>query len=615
MATENKIINKTINLFKKLVKVLTPPPDLSVSEWADLYRRLSSESSAEPGRWRTDRAPYQRRIMDQINNPEVETIVLMTSSQVGKTEIILNAIGYHIDYDPAPIMVMQPTVEMANTFSKTRLAPMLRDTPALKGKVADAKSRNSGNTILEKSFPGGVVVMVGANAPAGLASRPIRILLADEVDRFPASAGTEGDPLSLAEKRTTTFYNRKKIFVSTPTIKGVSRIEKAYESSTQEHWCLSCPSCKEYQPLKWGQIKFDYDKEEDKVTSVSYVCKHCGTLHTELEWKSSNGKWIADNPNSKVKGFHLNELASPWKRWEEVVEDFIEAKKNGKETLQVWVNTSLGEPWEEKGVSVESDDLLSRREEYRCEVPEGVAVLTAGVDVQDNRLEYEIVGWGPGNESWGIEYGVLMGDPGQEFVWKSLDNILFETYRREDGTPLKIMSTCVDSGGHHTSSVYKYCKEREVNRVWAIKGIGGSGHSFIKRPKRREQNGVYLFTIGVDVGKDTIVSRLMAEPNQKGYCHFPIERERGYDDYYFKGLTAEHRVTRYQQGKPIIRWELKASSSRNEPFDLRNYATAALEILNPNLDAILDQLNGGQGVVIPRKTTKKKRRIVSKGIN
>ena len=400
MATESKPINKTINLFRKLAKLLTPPPDLSVSEWADLYRRLSSESSAEPGRWRTDRAPYQRKIMDQINNPEVETIILMTSSQVGKTEIILNTIGYHIDYDPAPIMVMQPTVEMANTFSKTRLAPMLRDTPALKGKVADPKSRNSGNTILEKSFPGGVVVMVGANAPAGLASRPIRILLADEVDRFPVSAGTEGDPLSLAEKRTTTFYNRKKIFVSTPTIKGVSRIEKAYESSSQEHWCLSCPSCGEYQPLKWGQIKFEYDKVKDKVESVDYVCKHCGAMHTEIEWKASKGTWKADNPNSKVKGFHLNELASPWKRWEEIVEDFIEAKKNGVETLQVWVNTSLGETWEEKGVGVESDDLLNRREEYGCEVPNEVAVLTAGVDVQDNRLEYEIVGWGPGNESW-----------------------------------------------------------------------------------------------------------------------------------------------------------------------------------------------------------------------
>lgn len=615
MAAENKTINRTTDLFEKMAKLLAPPPDLSVSEWADLNRRLSRESSAEPGRWRTDRAPYQRRIMDQINNPEVETIVLMTSSQVGKTEIILNAIGYHIDYDPSPIMVLQPTVEMAETFSKTRLAPMLRDTPALKGKVADVRTRNSGNTILEKSFPGGVVVMVGANAPAGLASRPIRVLLADEVDRFPASAGTEGDPLSLAEKRTTTFYNRKKIFVSTPTVKGVSRIEKAYEGSSQEHWCLPCPSCGEHQPLKWGQIIFDYDKKEEIVTSVNHVCIYCGAMHSEVEWKAGNGEWVADNPKSKAKGFHLNELASPWKRWEEIVKDFIDAKKNGKESLQVWVNTSLGETWEEKGVGAESDDLLKRREEYGCDVPNNVAVLTAGVDVQDNRLEYEIVGWSPGNESWGIEYGVLMGDPGQEFVWKALDDKLFATYTREDGIPLNIMSTCVDSGGHHTTSVYKYCKAREVKRVWAIKGIGGSGHSFIKTPKRREQNGVYLFTIGVDVGKDTIVSRLMSEPKQKGYCHFPLEQGKGYDEYYFKGLTAEHRVTRYQQGKTVIKWELKSSSSRNEPFDLRNYATAALEILNPNLDAILDQLNGGQGVVIPRKTTKKKRRIVSKGIN
>lgn len=320
-------LSKAANLFKKLAKIMAPPPDLSVSEWSDLYRRLSRESSAEPGRWRTDRAPYQKRIMDQINNPEVETIVLMTSSQVGKTEIILNTIGYHIDYDPAPIMVMQPTVEMANTFSKLRLAPMLRDTPALKGKVANAKSRDSGNTILEKSFPGGAVVMVGANAPAGLASRPIRILLADEVDRFPPSAGTEGDPLSLAEKRTTTFYNRKKIFVSTPTIKGASRIEKVYESSTKEQWCLSCPSCEEYQPLKWGQIKYQYDKVKEELISVEYVCKHCGALHTETEWKVSKGQWIADNPISKVKGFHLNELASPWKRWDDVILDFIEAKR------------------------------------------------------------------------------------------------------------------------------------------------------------------------------------------------------------------------------------------------------------------------------------------------
>ena len=604
-------IKRTKKLFKNIAKIVAPPPELTVSEWADMYRRLSSEASAEPGQWRTDRAPYQRKIMDEINNPEVETIVLMTSAQVGKTEIILNAIGYHVDYDPAPIMVMQPTVEMAKTFSKTRLAPMIRDTPVLRGKVADSKSRDSGNTILEKSFPGGVVVMVGANAPASLASRPIRILLADEVDRFPISAGTEGDPLSLAEKRTTTFSNRKKIFVSTPTIKGASRIETAFEMSTKERWNLPCPSCGEYQRLNWGDIEFEYDDEKDEAISVKKRCIYCGFLHDEFEWKSGEGKWIAENPNAKIKGFHLNEFASPWKRWEEIVRDFKTAIKEGTESLKVWVNTALGESWEEKGDGVELEDLMSRREEYGCEVPDGVAVLTCGVDVQDNRLEYEIVGWGTGKESWGIKYGVIMGDPGQEFVWNALDDVLFAKYTREDGQEMQIMTTCVDSGGHHTQSVYKYCREREMHRVWAIKGVGGSGQSFIRRPTRRDQEGVWLFTLGVDAGKDMIISRLKAEKHQKGYCHFPLEDDKGYDEYYFKGLTAEHRVTRYRNGQSYQRWELRKGFTRNEPFDLRNYATAALEILNPNLDEIKNRLDGNERPVVKKR---RRRRVLSRGI-
>jgi phage terminase large subunit GpA-like protein len=570
--------NDTESLFRDIARIVAPPPKLTVSEWADLYRRLSSESSAEPGQWRTDRAPYQREIMDAINDPEVDTIVIMSSAQVGKTEILLNAIGYYIDYDPSPILVIQPTVEMAKTFSKDRLAPMLRDTPALRGKVADARSRDSGNTVLHKVFPGGHITMVGANSPSGLASRPIRILLADEVDRFPASAGTEGDPLTLAEKRTTTFIaNRKKIYVSTPTIKGASRIEAAFENSTKEHWNLPCPSCGTYQPLRWGQIKFE---------DVTMECKHCGARHGEFEWKAGKGKWIAENPGAKARGFHLNELASPWKRWEQIIEDFKEANKGGPEMLKAWINTSLGETWEEKGEGVEYEDLLNRREPYGCEVPNDVVVLTAGVDVQDNRLEYEIVGWGIGKESWGIKYGVIMGDPGQDFVWESLDQVLFKEYVRQDGVKLQIMTTCVDSGGHHTTKVYEYCKARELHRVWAIRGKGGSGIPYIQRPKKRNDSGAWLFTIGVDVGKDTIISRLKAKENENGYCHFPSEPEKGYNEDYFKGLTSEHRVIRYQNGKTVIRWEKRTSGARNEPLDLRNYATAALEILDPQLEVI-----------------------------
>lgn len=599
-------IKAFVRLFKKLPRIVSPQPDLKVSKWADLFRKLSSESSAEPGQWCTDRAPYQREIMDAINDPEVETIALMTSAQVGKTELILNCIGYHVDYDPAPIMVLQPTVEMAKAFSKDRLAPMIRDTPALRGKVADSKSRDSGNTVQHKTFPGGHIAMVGANSAAGLASRPIRILLADEVDRFPASAGSEGDPLSLAEKRTTTFWNRKKIFVSTPTIKGQSRIEKVYESSTREEWHLQCPSCGDYQPLKWGQIVFD---------SVSMACKYCGAIHNEHEWKSQQGRWVA-RQESKVRGFHLNELASPWKRWEQIIQDFKEAKKGGPSTLQVWVNTSLGETWEEKGDGLESDSLVGRRESYHCEVPEDALVLTAGVDVQDNRLEYEIVGWGIGKESWGIQYGVIMGDPGQAFVWNELDQVLSKVYERQDGTKMQVMSTCVDSGGHHTKQVYEYCKTREFQRIWAIKGRGGSGVPYIQRPKNRNASGAWLFTIGVDVGKDMIVSRLKSDSSQDGYCHFPSEVDKGYDDQYFEGLTAEHRVIRFQHGQSVVKWEKKSSGVRNEPFDLRNYASAALEIINPNLDLLKEQLNKAAhtGNVNATRPPVKRRRIISKGI-
>lgn len=608
---ENAVITKehdTESLFRELSKVVAPPPDLTVSEWADLYRMLPKESSAEPGKWRTERAPYLRAIMDSITDPNVKSVVIMSSAQIGKTEVILNAVGYYIDYDPSPIMLIQPTDKLAEAFSKDRLAPTIRDTPALRGKVAHTKSRDSGNTLLHKAFPGGHITLVGANAPSGLASRPIRILLADEVDRYPISAGTEGDPLTLARKRTNNFWNRKIVYVSTPGTKGTSRIEAAYENSTMEQWHLPCPSCGHYQPLAWGQIEFK---------SVSMACVSCGVLHGEFEWKAGVGKWVARKPDAVSRGFHLNEMASPWKRWEEIIDEFKEAneakKKGNIELLKSWVNTSLGETWEEEGEGIESENLLKRREQYNCEVPDGVLVLTCGVDVQGNRLEYEIIGWGIGYESWGIRYGVIMGDPGQDYVWDMLDAVLTSTFTRNDDQKLQIMTTCIDSGGHHTKKTYEYCKAREFRRVWAIKGQGGSGVPFIQRPKRRNDAGAWLFNIGVDVGKDTLASRLKVVDEGQGYCHFPLEPDRGYDQAYFEGLTAEHRVLRYNKGQPKINWEKRTRTARNESFDIRNYATAAFEILNPPLEVIKNQLE--QKITNNKiKTTKRRSGVVSKGV-
>ena len=286
--------NNTKALFEKIFKVLQPPPDLKLSEWADEYRRLSSEASAEPGRWRTSKAPYQREIMDAITDMTVKKVVVMSAAQVGKTDaMILNPIGYYIHYEPSPIMVLQPTIQMAEAFSKDRLSPMIRDTPVIAERIND-KSRTSGNTILQKIFPGGHVTMVGANSPSSLASRPIRILLADEIDRYPATAGSEGDPLFLAAKRLTTFWNRKEVDVSTPTIKGMSRIEVEYQNSSRGEWNAPCPCCGELQPLKWANVVFD----KDNLNEINYVCEKCGTISSEVEWKEGfkNGRFVHEDP-------------------------------------------------------------------------------------------------------------------------------------------------------------------------------------------------------------------------------------------------------------------------------------------------------------------------------
>ena len=575
----------TVDLFKRVFAVLAPPPDMTVSQWADEYRRLSSESSAEPGRWRTSKAPYQRAIMDAICDMSIQKVVVMSAAQIGKTDaLILNPIGYYMHYDPSPIMVLQPTIQMAETFSKDRLSPMLRDTPALRDKVND-RSRNSGNTILQKIFPGGHVTMVGANSPSSLASRPIRILLADEIDRYPATAGNEGDPLLLAGKRLTTFWNTKEVCVSTPTIKGLSRIEVEFEHSTKEEWNVPCPHCGAFSPLEWANIIFD----KENLNEINCVCPHCGTVSAESEWKEQfiKGKFVAEHPERKVRGFHLNALASMFVEWREIVEKFIvandEKKKGNIELLKVWTNTEMGQTWEVEGEQLESDDLYKRREKYNCEVPEEVLVLTAGVDVQDDRFEMEVVGWGIDKENWGIQYKVIYGDLKLPSVWKDLDDALSQTFTTADGRKLKIHCTCVDSGGHFTNQVYRFCKERTARRIFAIKGKGGATVPYYGRPSTANSVKAPLFTLGVDTGKAIIYQRLAVQEEGPNYCHFPREKDRGYTQEYFKGLTAERMVMTYKKGKAQYTWILKDGIKRNEPFDIRNYATAALEISNPAL--------------------------------
>ena len=612
---ERKIDSKTLNLFRNIAKALSPPPELTVSQWADKYRKLSPESSSEPGQWNTDRAPYQREIMDAVVDSAVETVVIMSSAQVGKTELILNTIGYYIDYDPAPILCLQPTLEMAQAFSKDRLAKMIRDTPVLRGKVKDARARDSENTILHKSFPGGHITMVGANSAAGLAMRPIRIVMMDEIDRFPPSAGSEGNPIKLAEKRTTTFWNRKKIKVSTPTIKGRSQIETEYLSSSKEEWCVPCPCCGKYQPYEWGRIR---------ISDVTMECKYCGEHFKETEWKERPGKWIAGAENKRKRGFHLNELASPWKHWEEIIEDFREAYREWKENgdiqkLKVWVNTSLGETWEEKGDAADEDVLLKRRERYTADLPDGVLLVTSGVDVQDDRFEVEITGWGKGYESWGILYRKIPGDLEKEQTWEKLEKFLEMELYFENKNSLLIACTCIDTGGLFTAEAYKFLKkmERKQKLIFGIKGMGGEGIPLVNKVSTNNIEKVKIFLLGVDSGKEILMARLKTADEGPGYCHFPINADRGYDETYIKGLSSEQRVIQFKDGRPVLKWVKKSSGTRNEPLDLRNYSTAAAEILRPDWDVLEKKIKQGINYMKKQPKTaakKKKTGIINRGI-
>ncbi len=538
---------------------------------------LSAESASEAGQWRTSRAPYQKEIMDTINDHRIHTIVFMKSAQVGATEILNNIVGYFIDQDPSPTLVLQPTLAMAQAWSKDRLANMIRDCDRLRFKVKDPRSRDSGNTVLSKKFPGGNINIVGSNSPSGLASRPIRILLCDEVDRYELSAGSEGDPINLAMKRTTTFWNRKVFITSTPTIKGISRIETAFEESDKRHYHVPCPHCNEYQVLDWENIHWEKGKPE----TAEYVCKHCETAidETKKQWMLSKGKWIAENDTKKIAGFHISELYSPWRTWKEMAIDFYSVKSQ-PEMLKTWVNTALGRSFDDPGESIEHHALLDKRENYDyTSVPNNVLLLTAGVDVQNDRLEAQVLGWSHNNECWVIDYKVIFGDPSSNHVWRDLDEYICRTFKREDDKKLRIVCTCIDSGGHHTQQVYAFTKARVHRKVFAIKGQSQSNKPIAGRPSYIGRSRHILYPVGSDTAKEVIFTRLK---NEETTIHFPGH----VDEEYFRQLTSEKRVIKYVRGAKKFQWVKK--NNRNEALDTMVYGFAALYILQPNYDRVED---------------------------
>lgn len=569
----------TEHLDDVIARSLRPPPRLTVSEWADTYRQLSRESSAVSGQWSTSKAEYQRGMMDAVSDPRYETVVLMTCAQIGKTELVNNVLGYHIHQDPAPILVVHPTVDMANAWSKDRLSPAIRDTPVLTRLIADPKSRDSGNTVLHKSFPGGRVTASGANSPASLASRPCRLVLMDEVDRFPLSAGSEGDPVGLAKRRSATYYNRKIVLVSTPTETGASRIAAAYEESDQRKYFVPCPHCGEHQVLKWSNVKWN----DNDPSSAHYVCDECGSVWTELDRSRAirRGEWRATaEAKGKVAGFHLNGIYSPWTRLEDAVQDFLTSKSDPMR-LRTFVNTFLGETFDsERGEQLDETDLINRAEDWGDDIPEEVLLITAGVDTQDDRLEVELIGWGRGEESYSLAYHTLYGDPSTAELWLRLDDVLKTPFIHPITGEMICRSACVDSGGHYTQQVYNYCRTRVGRRIFAIKGIGGEGRPIVGRPSKSNIGKVNLFPVGVDTAKEVVMARLRIKEPGEGYCHFPAGRP----EEYYRMLTSEKRVVKYYKGRPKNEWV--KTRTRNEALDCRVYGTAALSILNLNLESL-----------------------------
>jgi phage terminase large subunit GpA-like protein len=553
-----------------VIAALEPPPRQTVSEWADRNRRLSPEASAEAGEWRTDRAPYQRALLDALTpNSPYERVVFMSSSQVGKTECLNSFVGYVIDQDPGPILVVQPRVEDGEAWSKDRLAPMLRDTPVLRGKVADVRSRDANNRVLHKRFQGGSITIAGANSPAGLAMRPIRYVLLDEVDRYPPSAGTEGDPVSLAVKRSTTWWNRKVLLVSTPTVKGASRIESWWLRSNQQSFWVPCPLCNGYQVLVWPNLIWPKGHPEQAL----YRCEHCGEMLASYRkpWMLARGEWRAANPRSKIAGFWINQLYSPWKEWPDTAIEGVEARHGGPETWRAFINTALGELWDDEAeTSVDIAALLARREQYGPRLPGGVCVLTAGIDVQLDRAELELVGWGKGEESWSIEYRVFPGDPSAPEMWRAIDEYLNRQWLHEYGISLPVAACGIDSG-FHTQQVYDFCRVRYHRRVFALKGKSGPLPVWPKKPTRNTINRTPLWIVGVDSAKSVIYGRLKIEQPSPGFSHFPAERPVGW----FEQLLSETLVTTYSKGVPVREWRPK-KGVRTEALDARVYGYAAL---------------------------------------
>lgn len=579
---------------RRLGRCFLAPPKVSVDEWADRYRELSKIANARGGKWRNRCTQIEPQ--REMTNHAVRSVVIIGAAQTfGKSEMILNFVGRQAHLNPGPMMIVQPTNEMAERFSKKRVEPMVRDTKVLRELFGERISRKSNNTIRQKEFPGGALNISGANTPNELTSDPIRDVCIDEVDRCEDAAGREGDIVTLAEARQESFGEEAfSLFTSTPSGSkprpigtdqpaGVSKITLLFLESDQRYWFCPCQKCGRAQTLKWAQVQWPEDQSEE----ARYVCefKDCLHPHTDQERIAmiEQGEWRATAPFHGRRGYFLNGIYSLSKaqrgcvsKLHQMARDFLRAKRRGKEALRAWVNTFLCECFaDELTETIEPMPLFARREVFGVKLPEKVCIITAGVDVHPDRLEAQIIGWGDGEESWPLQYEIILGDPEKEFVWQQLARLLRMKFEHPLGVEIGIERTGIDTG-HATDKVYRFCVTCGIFGVLPIKGIKGYGQRIMNMPATRKKSVQRMrpWLVSKNSALKTILARLRMPEPQPGYIHFRSDAEPMFGIDYFRQLAANEARTFIRAGVRVE--DFDAGQRRDEAMDTMIYALAAL---------------------------------------
>jgi phage terminase large subunit GpA-like protein len=596
-------LNPMYALMRRVRSGFAPPPNLTVSQYSDEKIILTNGPLAGT-RWRTTFAPYQRGIMDVFHEDGVTHAVVQGSSQWGKTAICVNIAAYHVDYDPCTILIVEPTLDpMAKDFAKNRLEPVIAASPSLQAKVAKKRAKDSSNTLLSKTFRGGAISIAGANSASSLAARPVRLLILDEVDRYPKSLPGEGSTIAIAMKRTQSYRQRKRVFMcSSPTIKG-GTVDVWYQRGDQRKYHVPCHSCGHMHPYEWQNVMW----ENDDSSTAHLVCPECDAIIDDAMRIAllEKGEWIATNNKHREKNivsFHMWEAYSPMSSLSEIVAAFMRARELQKtgdtDEMDTWQNTTLAEAREPLKIDgFDGNQVLQRCEDYDenpdVHVPEGACCITMGVDIQDSRIEALVYAWGPGEESWIIDRHEFPGDTTQPEAWASLDQLLDAQYLHATGQTLSISSTCIDSAGHRTNMVYDFCSKRSAQRVYAIIGRDGQ-RPIVSSPSRkrwgRGERECDLYTVGVDSAKSLFLKRLQLTEKGPGFIHLP--RADWCDVELAEQLTSERPKTKFSKGLPHTAWV--KTRLRNEGLDMSVYAIAALRLLNPKLNMMLDILRRGK---------------------